>query len=279
MNVAVGIVFHGAEGRRPIEPTPGLDVLVRVNARIAGAPTPWRGFGANHNELIAEAAGADWYVALNPDVEISAAEVMAMIAMAEDAGFAAVGPSLLYAWGSGEGIRGALPTPGALARVAVLSARSGRAPSAPRRLVPAAWISGACLAVRMDARPRFDERYFMYYEDVDLCMRLTRAGHRIGVCSAVTASHATGWSPLDPLRWRRGVEFARSAERFAEASGHNVASMRAAGLLLYGSRTLLRGRTPAQAVASRSIARGFALPRRAAGLAELAAAHNARHGF
>jgi GT2 family glycosyltransferase len=146
-------------------------------------------------------------------------------------------------------------------------------------MVPAAWLSGACLAIRTDARPRFDERYFMYFEDVELCARLAAAGHRVGVCTSTVAAHATGWSHTDPLRWRRGVEFSRSAARFAEATGHRRASMRAAGLLLYGSRTLLRGRKEAEVVASRSIARGFALWGTDAGLEELAGAHNAAHGF
>lgn len=41
-------------------------------------------------------------------------------------------------------------------------------------------ISGACLMIRRDALSDvgfLDERFFVYYEEVDLCLRLTQAGH------------------------------------------------------------------------------------------------------
>ena len=35
----------------------------------------------------------------------------------------------------------------------------------------------------------FDERYFLYYEDVDICTRLNLAGYDVKLCSDVVVQH------------------------------------------------------------------------------------------
>ncbi len=67
---------------------------------------------------------------------------------------------------------------------------------------PVGWLSGSCLLVRraaFDAIGGFDERYFMYMEDVDLGDRLGRAGWlNVYVPSAEVLhhkGHATGREP------------------------------------------------------------------------------------
>lgn len=69
------------------------------------------------------------------------------------------------------------------------------------------WLSGACLLVRraaFDEVGGFDERYFMYMEDVDLGERLGRAGwHNIYVPSAEVLhdkGHSTRRDPARSLR-------------------------------------------------------------------------------
>jgi GT2 family glycosyltransferase len=118
----------------------------------------------------------------------------------------------------------------------------------------------------------------MYFEDVALCHRVAAAGGRIGVCTDVVLSHHSGWSDADPLRWRRGVQYARSAVRFADEVGQSPRSMRAAGLLRFGSRLLAPGRSTPERVAARVITRGFASPWRSPGLSELADDFNAAQG-
>jgi GT2 family glycosyltransferase len=55
-----------------------------------------------------------------------------------------------------------------------------------------AWITGACLAVRrsvFEAVGGFDPEYFLYCEDADLCLRIRRAGFRIGWLPQFTVWH------------------------------------------------------------------------------------------
>ncbi len=59
------------------------------------------------------------------------------------------------------------------------------------------WIDGACLLLKraaLDEIGRFDERFFMYSEDEDLCFRLRQAGWRICYCGAGAALHQGGAS-------------------------------------------------------------------------------------
>ena len=59
------------------------------------------------------------------------------------------------------------------------------------------WVSGACFLARrpaFDAVGGFDEAYFMYMEDVDLCWRLGRAGWFAGYEPSVGIMHVQGVS-------------------------------------------------------------------------------------
>ena len=59
------------------------------------------------------------------------------------------------------------------------------------------WLSGACMLARreaLDAVHGFDERFFLYWEDADLCWRLTQQGGRIWFEPGAEADHQTGAS-------------------------------------------------------------------------------------
>jgi N-acetylglucosaminyl-diphospho-decaprenol L-rhamnosyltransferase len=79
------------------------------------------------------------------------------------------------------------------------------------------WVSGACFLVRRVAFEEvggFDEAYFMYAEDVDLCWRLGRAGWTVAYVPAAEVTHLQGVS-TDRHPYRMIVEHHRSALRFA----------------------------------------------------------------
>jgi GT2 family glycosyltransferase len=78
------------------------------------------------------------------------------------------------------------------------------------------WVSGACMLVRRDAYEAvggFDERFFLYCEDTDLCKRLRDAGHTIGFEPAAEVHHVGGASSgageTRPIAARSRVLYAR----------------------------------------------------------------------
>jgi GT2 family glycosyltransferase len=59
------------------------------------------------------------------------------------------------------------------------------------------WISGACMLARREALAAvggFDERYFLYWEDADLCRRLRAAGWTARYVPHAVVVHRVGGS-------------------------------------------------------------------------------------
>jgi GT2 family glycosyltransferase len=272
VKIGIGIVEHGSSREPAYDLCGHFQVELLCNARLESR-TAWRGFGANHNVLIDRLCDSDWYIALNPDVRASADAIRRFVEQAEACELTVAAPLFESPWGLSGEPQTSLPSPGAwLRETASTHARVDREDRVPM----SEWVTGACMAINRHRAPglRFDERYFMYFEDADLCLRVKRAGGRIGVVRDVTVRHESGWSSADPLRGRRGVEFARSALLFADTAGYSRLAMRSAGLSRFGSRILL-GRTPQARTAGRAIARGF-LTSSAPGLSELAREFNRR---
>jgi N-acetylglucosaminyl-diphospho-decaprenol L-rhamnosyltransferase len=87
---------------------------------------------------------------------------------------------------------------------------------------PVGWLSGSCLLLRRSAFRRvggFDERYFMYMEDVDLGDRLCRAGWlSVYVPSAEVLhhkGHSTGHDPASHLAAHHKSTYLFLADRHA----------------------------------------------------------------
>ena len=59
------------------------------------------------------------------------------------------------------------------------------------------WLSGACMLARRSALTAvrgFDERYFLYWEDADLCRRLRALGYHVRYVPGASAIHRVGQS-------------------------------------------------------------------------------------
>jgi GT2 family glycosyltransferase len=59
------------------------------------------------------------------------------------------------------------------------------------------WVSGACMVIRrpdLEAVGLLDERYFMYNEDVDLCLAMKKRGRHVLYIAGAEVLHHRGRS-------------------------------------------------------------------------------------
>jgi N-acetylglucosaminyl-diphospho-decaprenol L-rhamnosyltransferase len=100
------------------------------------------------------------------------------------------------------------------------------------------WVSGACFLIRRecwDAIGGFDEGYFMYAEDLDLCWRARRRGWEVTYEPAARVTHAQGVS-TDRHPYRMIAEHHRALFKFAARSSEGwerlLLPLMAAGLVV-----------------------------------------------
>jgi N-acetylglucosaminyl-diphospho-decaprenol L-rhamnosyltransferase len=152
-----------------------------------------RGFAAACNQAAAVAAGR-YLLFLNSDAILTPRSIVPMVeAMEQDAGLAAVAPlhrtPTGFAMSSGR--EWLAPVTQALALLGFARSRSPRE-VAGTGVLPVPWLSGAALLVRARTYrllSGFDEGYFFYEEDEDLCWRFARRGYRVAVCPAASIGH------------------------------------------------------------------------------------------
>jgi N-acetylglucosaminyl-diphospho-decaprenol L-rhamnosyltransferase len=161
---------------------------------------------ARANNVGIRATRSDLVLLLNPDTVVPAGAIDQLAdALAAHADAAAAGPRLVDAEGRPELSFGPPISPWgefrqrrvmrALARGDAWARRYvGRVTSAPG---PRAWVSGACLLAwrrDLEAVGLFDERYFLYTEDADLCAAFRARGRRVIFVPSVTIGHLRGRS-------------------------------------------------------------------------------------
>jgi GT2 family glycosyltransferase len=163
------------------------------------------GFGRASNLCWPEAKSG-LVLFLNSDTLVSERALDRLVAIARTRPEAGVlGPRLLYADGEIQMSYGTMPGIGSelLQKMWNAGYARGRGPlrGAVRRRYSREryvdWVSGACLLVRRDTLETvsgFDENFFLYSEDVDLCARIRTTGARILFTPEVEVVHVLGRS-------------------------------------------------------------------------------------
>jgi GT2 family glycosyltransferase len=179
------------------------------NAQVIALPKNL-GFGAANNRGLAQVS-TPFALLLNPDCELSTAQLTQLLAAADQFPEAAMlapqlvdakgHPEVNYRWPSTHWVS---KGPGATGPASV------------------GFVCGAAMLLRMSAcQPTgfFDETFFLYYEDDDLCLRFFKAGLPMVVVPNVQALHRSRGSVKGTSPWRseygRGFHHAQSKLIFA----------------------------------------------------------------
>ncbi len=199
-----------------------MDVIVVDNAsgdgsaEVVAREFPWvrlvrntwnRGFGAAHNQAL-RMATARHLLVLNSDAAPTACALRTLVTYLDNhPRVAVVGPKLRYANGAVQPSRRRFPTTATLLFESTQLQRIWPDNAILRRYYVADrdddseqdvdWLVGACLCVRASAAMEvglFDERFFMYSEEIDWCRRFRLAGWRVVYVPSAEVMHHEGAS-------------------------------------------------------------------------------------
>jgi GT2 family glycosyltransferase len=166
------------------------DALASVPAASVVRSKGRRGFAANQNlalSPIIEQRRARYVLILNDDTELDMGCVSALVRHADsDMRIGAVSPVIRDGHGNREADMFAWPTLRNQAARMLLPSLGAPA------LDGSGWLNGAAMLVRMAALVEvgmFDESFFLFFEETDLCRRMVRAGWRLGVCGEASLTH------------------------------------------------------------------------------------------
>jgi GT2 family glycosyltransferase len=226
----LSIVIVGYNSKRDLEallpsltqppPETGHEVVVVDNASNDGTAVylseRWPGVRliaseanvgfARASNIGIRATTSDLVLILNPDTIVPPGAIDRLVAALESRPDAAiVGPRIVDGTGRPELSFGAMMTPWAELRQKVLVHGNDRGlrpfttivDRLTRRARLVDWVSGACLLIRradLAAVGGFDERFFMYAEDVDLCAAVRARGRKVVFTPEVQVVHLRGRS-------------------------------------------------------------------------------------
>lgn len=139
------------------------------------------GYGTSVNIAVRTGLNTDWLVVVNPDAQVTAHDLVRLVSIAEAESVHLCAPRLNNSPDGGH--FSSLPTPPWRPRERLL----GRGPA-----VDVLSLQGSVLAISATAFRQldgFDERFFLYFEEVDLCTRARNAGLRVAFIDSVSANH------------------------------------------------------------------------------------------
>lgn len=149
-----------------------------------------KGFGENHNQAFRISTGR-FFSIVNPDVRLSGFDLDPLLGVLADPKVGLCAPLVYSSQGELQDSARRFPT------IGKLLARRFSGAHQPDYAVPTApivvdWVAGMFMVFRREVYEQiggFDERFFMYLEDVDMGRRLAKAGKSVMLCPAARVIH------------------------------------------------------------------------------------------
>jgi N-acetylglucosaminyl-diphospho-decaprenol L-rhamnosyltransferase len=139
-----------------------------------------RGFGANNNSAFSIAEGS-YFAVVNPDIRLQGFRVGALLQAIQAPDCGICGPRVVNARGISEDNARRFPSIARLARRRIFG-RSDQDYSDAGGSVSVDWLAGMFMIFRADvfrSLGGFDERYFMYLEDTEICRYAKARGYSV----------------------------------------------------------------------------------------------------
>lgn len=150
-----------------------------------------KGFGANQNH-VAAISSADILIIINPDIRLEIMSIGQICLAFGQNDIDVLAPVVRAPSGSLEDSVRAFPSAIGLFKK-LLGLGDGGIQEIPNQGVNfIEWAAGMFLAIRLDRFKKlngFDENFFLYYEDVDLCARVWSSGGKVACLSSQLVLH------------------------------------------------------------------------------------------
>ncbi|WP_342620643.1 glycosyltransferase family 2 protein [Rhodoferax sp. GW822-FHT02A01] len=149
-----------------------------------------QGFSTNHNQAFALSRGS-FFCVMNPDIRLMVDPFPELRACLADPLVGVVAPLVQGPDGCIEDSARRFPTPLRILRRVLGWRKDLDYPVRGRTIFPD-WVGGMALLFPRAVFAKlggFDSRYFLYYEDVDICARVRLLGHQVLQCPQVQVIH------------------------------------------------------------------------------------------
>jgi GT2 family glycosyltransferase len=136
------------------------------------------GFGKNHNTAFKFAAGK-FFCVLNPDVIFLCNPFVSLLDHFEDADVSLVAPRVTNSAGDEEDSMRYFPTPLSITKKLLLGEKGRYYITESSPMFYPEWVAGMFMLFKSRIFSKiggFDECFYLYYEDVDICIRIWKMG-------------------------------------------------------------------------------------------------------